>query len=114
MSERAILQKVQHPFLVGLRYAFQTDDKLYMVLDYVNGGELFFHLQKEGKFSESRAKMYAAEILLGLEHLHRMDIIYRDLKPENILLGSDGHVRLTDFGLAKGSMGTTDKTNTFC
>eukprot|EP00003_Mantamonas_plastica_P010729 TRINITY_DN201_c0_g1_i1.p2 TRINITY_DN201_c0_g1~~TRINITY_DN201_c0_g1_i1.p2 ORF type:complete len:289 (-),score=107.14 TRINITY_DN201_c0_g1_i1:1420-2286(-) len=114
MSERAILQKIEHPFLVSLKYAFQTEDKLYMVLDYVNGGELFFHLQKEGKFEEERAKLYAAEIILGLEHLHSMDIIYRDLKPENILLDIEGHIKLTDFGLAKSAMGVDDKTHTFC
>jgi serine/threonine protein kinase len=114
LSERKILQKINHPFLVGLKYAFQNEDKLYMVLDYVDGGELFFHLQREGKFSESRARLYAAEIMLGLAHLHEMEIIYRDLKPENILLDRDGHVKLTDFGLAKVDMGASSKTNTFC
>jgi len=76
-SERAILQKMQHPFLVGLKFAFQTEDKLYLVLDYVNGGELFFHLQKERRFSEERVRLYAAEIVLGLGFLHGTNIIYR-------------------------------------
>jgi len=84
-------------------------------LDYVNGGELFFHLQKEKKFSEERVKFYSAEILLALEHLHENGIIYRDLKPENILITSDGHITLTDFGLCKeGIEREEDRTGTFC
>eukprot|EP00164_Ancoracysta_twista_P004274 GFYU01005758.1.p1 GENE.GFYU01005758.1~~GFYU01005758.1.p1 ORF type:complete len:466 (-),score=161.18 GFYU01005758.1:888-2285(-) len=114
ISERNILQKIIHPFLVGLKFAFQTGDKLYMVLDYVNGGELFFHLQNEGKFDEDRVRLYSAEILLALEHLHDMNIVYRDLKPENILMTHDGHLKLTDFGLAKEVVSTNDKTSTFC
>ena len=84
-----------------MHYAFQTPDKLYFVLDFVNGGELFSHLRKDKKFSESRAKFYAAEIILALECLHSNNIIYRDLKPENILLDAKGHIKLTDFGLSK-------------
>jgi len=113
-SERAILQKMQHPFLVGLKFAFQTEDKLYLVLDYVNGGELFFHLQKERRFSEERVRLYAAEIVLGLGFLHGTNIIYRDLKPENILLDQDGHVMITDFGLCKEDVSETGTTHTFC
>ena len=112
-AERHILQAVQHPFMVHLRFAFQSEAKLYMVLDIVNGGELFFHLQQSGRFSEARARLYGAEILLALGHLHSIGIIYRDLKPENILLGRDGHVRLTDFGLAKQNI-SDNKTYTFC
>jgi len=119
-SEKSILQQVQHPFIVGLHYAFQTKDKLYMILDYVNGGELFFHLKHEGKFSESRVKFYTAEISLALAHLHNLGIVYRDLKPENILLDCDGHIVITDFGLSKQMMvppsGDTSEatTHTFC
>jgi len=104
----------KHPFLVGLRYSFQTAEKLYFVLDYVNGGELFFHLQKEKRFSEPRARFYTAEIVLAIEYLHSLDIIYRDLKPENILLDAEGHVALTDFGLAKEGIEIGDTTSTFC
>jgi serine/threonine protein kinase len=86
---------------MNLHYAFQTLDKLYLVMDFLNGGELFYHLRREQKFDESRIKYYAAEIILALECLHKEGIIYRDLKPENILLDSEGHVRLTDFGLSK-------------
>jgi serum/glucocorticoid-regulated kinase 2 len=83
-AEKAILQKIQHPFIVNLNFAFQTEDKLYMILDYINGGELFFHLKKEGNFSEDRVRIYAAEIVLALAHLHSFDIVYRDLKPESM------------------------------
>ncbi|TSK98481.1 Serine/threonine-protein kinase Sgk1 [Bagarius yarrelli] len=87
MAERNVLLKnVKHPFLVGLHYSFQTTDKLYFVLDFVNGGELFFHLQKERTFAESRARFYIAEMASALGYLHSLNIVYRDLKPENILL----------------------------
>lgn len=84
-TERTILQRIHNPFLVHLQFAFQTTDKLYMVLDFMAGGEIFFWLKKEKKFSENRSRMYAAEIVLALEALHSADIVYRDLKPENIL-----------------------------
>jgi len=113
-SEKQILQDMRHPFIVGLKYAFQTDEKLYLVLDFLSGGELFFHLKEETKFSVERAKFYAAEILLAIEHLHKHDIIYRDLKPENVVLNKEGHVVLTDFGLAKTSISNATPTYTFC
>eukprot|EP01104_Vermistella_antarctica_P015342 TRINITY_DN5016_c0_g1_i2.p1 TRINITY_DN5016_c0_g1~~TRINITY_DN5016_c0_g1_i2.p1 ORF type:complete len:431 (-),score=89.97 TRINITY_DN5016_c0_g1_i2:121-1413(-) len=91
-----------HPYLVSLHYAFQTDDKLYFVLDYLYGGSLFYHLKNSpSTFTEPFVKFYAAEILLALEHLHNHNIIYRDLKLENILFDAQGHAILTDFGLAK-------------
>jgi len=83
-----------------------------MILDYVNGGELFWHLKKEGMFSEERSKFYAAEIASALFHLHENGIIYRDLKPENLLLDSDGHIVITDFGLSKEIK--DEETHTFC
>ncbi|TUA03489.1 Serine/threonine-protein kinase Sgk2 [Bagarius yarrelli] len=87
MAERNVLLKsLKHPFLVGLHYSFQTPEKLYFVLDYVNGGELFFHLQRERCFSEARARFYAADVASAVGYLHSLNIIYRDLKPENILL----------------------------
>ena len=114
-SEKAILQKLAHPFLVNLNYAFQTPDKLYFVMDFVNGGELFFHLQQEERFDEPRIKFYAAEISLGLEYLHSNKILYRDLKPENILIRSSGHICLTDFGISKEFLESSDdRTATFC
>lgn len=115
MAERNVLLKnIKHPFLVGLHYSFQTRDKLYFVLDYVNGGELFFHLQRERYFPEPRAKFYAAEIASAIGYLHSLKIIYRDLKPENILLDYKGHIVLTDFGLCKEGIETSGTTSTFC
>uniref|UniRef100_A0A8C2JC52 Serine/threonine-protein kinase Sgk1 n=1 Tax=Cyprinus carpio TaxID=7962 RepID=A0A8C2JC52_CYPCA len=115
MAERNVLLKnVKHPFLVGLHYSFQTTDKLYFVLDFVNGGELFFHLQKERTFPEPRAKFYIAEMACALGYLHSLNIVYRDLKPENILLDSQGHIVLTDFGLCKEGISQADTTTTFC
>ncbi|TPX69348.1 hypothetical protein SpCBS45565_g02581 [Spizellomyces sp. 'palustris'] len=114
LAERTVLAKLAHPFIVPLKFSFQTPDKLYLVLAFVNGGELFHHLQKEGKFSEDRAKFYTAELLSALECLHGYNIIYRDLKPENILLDYTGHIALCDFGLCKLNMKDGNKTNTFC
>ena len=102
------------PFIVGLKFSFQTPTDLYLVTDYMSGGELFWHLQKEGRFNEGRAKFYIAELILALQHLHRHDIVYRDLKPENILLDANGHIALCDFGLSKANLTKNDTTNTFC
>jgi RAC serine/threonine-protein kinase len=114
-TERNVLGNVRHPFIVGLNMAFQSKDKLYFVLDYCAGGELFFHLNKLGKFPESRARFYAAEIILAISYVHKLGIIYRDLKPENVLLDAKGHVRLTDFGLSKeGINSSSSGANSFC
>jgi len=102
MTERQVLEAVrQSPFLVTLYYAFQTDAKLHLILDYVSGGELFTHLYQREKFAEDQVRIYIAEIIMALEHLHKLGIIYRDIKLENILLDSQGHIVLTDFGLSK-------------
>ena len=115
ITERRILEKSNCPFIVKLHYAFQTRSKLYMVMEYVNGGELFFHLTQQRVFSEMRTRFYIAEILLGLDYLHTNGIIYRDLKPENVLLDNRGHIRLTDFGLSKSGIdGENPKAFTFC
>lgn len=100
-SEREMLVRVRHPFLVNLWGTFQDVNNLYMVMDFVAGGELFSLLRKSQRFPNSVAKFYAAEVALALDYLHSLDIIYRDLKPENLLLGADGHVKVTDFGFAK-------------
>jgi serine/threonine protein kinase len=112
-AEKSILQKIQHPFIVRLHYAFQTKDKLYMILEFVNGGELFHHLKKDGRFPEVRVRFYAAEIVSAIAHLHSLGIVYRDLKPENILLDSEGHICITDFGLSK-ELKEGEGTHTFC
>jgi len=101
LGERNILMKIRSHFIVGLHYAFESSDKVYLVLDFVGGGDLFHHLRMHKKFSEECVRFWAAEICLALEELHGMNIVYRDLKPENILLEPDGHVVLVDFGLAK-------------
>jgi serine/threonine protein kinase len=114
-TERSVLGYVRHPFIVGMHMAFQSKDKLYFVLDYCAGGELFFQLGKVGKFSETRARFYTAEITLAISYVHTLDIIYRDLKPENVLLDAAGHIRLTDFGLSKeGISGSSSGANSFC
>jgi len=113
-AERNILEAIKFPFIVDLLYAFQTGGKLYLILEYLSGGELFMHLEREGVFLEDTASFYLAEITLALEHLHSEGIIYRDLKPENILLDQTGHIKLTDFGLCKESIYHADMTHTFC
>jgi p70 ribosomal S6 kinase len=113
-AERNILEAVKHPFIVDLIYAFQTKGKLYLILEYLSGGELFMQLERDGIFMEDTACFYVSEITLALEHLHRQGIIYRDLKPENILLDAQGHVKLTDFGLCKESIDESTVTHTFC
>ncbi|ETL36992.1 AGC protein kinase, variant 1 [Phytophthora nicotianae] len=114
MMERKIMSSIDHPFIVGLKYSFQTASKLVMVSDYCCGGEIFFHLKKFRSFSEAMVRFYAAELVAAIGHLHERDIIYRDLKPENILLDETGHVRLTDFGLSKTDCTDFTGAKTFC
>ncbi|KAK7385450.1 hypothetical protein VNO78_31171 [Psophocarpus tetragonolobus] len=112
-SERDILTKVDNPFVVRLRYPFQTKYRLYLVLDFVNGGHLFFQLYHQGLFREDLARFYAAGIICAVSYLHANDIMHRDLKPENILLDADGHAVLTDFGLAK-QFNENERSNSMC
>lgn len=114
MTERSILSEVQHPFIVKLYYAFQSNSKLYLIMEYVAGGELFTHMAKERIFTEDQAVFYTAELVLALVHLHRLGIVFRDAKPENILLDENGHLVLTDFGLSKTALGDEGRTSTFC
>jgi RAC serine/threonine-protein kinase len=114
-TEKNVLTKLVHPFLVNMYWCFQTEDKVCFVMDFVNGGELFSHLQANRRLPEDRVRFYSAEIVLGLEYLHNNGILYRDLKPENVLLSEDGHAILTDFGIAKeGLIAANDRTATFC
>ncbi|KDO24963.1 AGC protein kinase [Saprolegnia parasitica CBS 223.65] len=104
--ERDVLREVRHPFVASLHFAFQNEDKLYMGMEYLNGGDLRYHLQlslrdTNGLMPHRRVQLYAAELVAALAHLHSINIIYRDLKPENILVASDGHLKLVDFGLSK-------------
>ncbi|XWS09520.1 hypothetical protein CRYUN_Cryun40dG0091600 [Craigia yunnanensis] len=112
-AERDILTKVDHPFIVQLKYSFQTKYRLHLVLDFINGGHLFFQLYHHGLFREDLARIYTAEIVSAVSHLHANGIMHRDLKPENILLDADGHVKLTDFGLAK-QFNENTRSNSLC
>lgn len=110
-NEKDILSKINHPFLVRLYWTTHTNSLLYLLLEYVPGGELFQLMRKKEKFESKIAIFYASEVLLALDYLHHFDILYRDLKPENILIDADGHVRLVDFGFAKQ---TKERTFTLC
>jgi serine/threonine protein kinase len=109
LVERQVLVEARHPFIVQLHWTFQTRSHLYFVLEFCEGGELYYHLARRGRFDESVARFYFCEVLLGLEYLHARNIVHRDLKVENILLDNDGHVRLTDFGVSKVVKSKHDK-----
>jgi serine/threonine protein kinase len=113
-TERDILMRVKHPFIVKLNYAFQSNEKLYLVLDYCSGGNLGYYLRQEGLFSEDVARFYLCEIILALEELHSQGIIYRDLKPDNVLVDGEGHALLTDFGLSKRNVSEGCPSKSFC
>jgi len=113
ITERKVLRSANHPFVARLRYAFQSASRLYLLTDFFGGGELLEHIRRSGRFSEAQARFFVAEVALGLEYLHERGICHRDLKPENVLLDLDGHVRLTDFGLAKMGLRTA-LTSTMC
>ena len=113
-TERRIMEYVESPFVVSLKYAMQTKTNLYFFLDFIPGGELYWHLNRAQRFDEELARFYAAELALALSTLHGANIIYRDLKPENVLLDATGHVCLCDFGLSKDDMQDSDKAYAFC
>ena len=114
LTERDVLAITNHPFIVGLNYAFQTNKKLFLILDYCPGGDLSEYIEREKRFKEDRAKIYLSEVLLALEDLHKRDIIYRDLKPDNVILDEDGHALLTDFGLSKQGIINNSGAKSFC
>jgi len=116
LTENRVLQTIRHPFIVGLKYSFTTEDRLCFVTEYVSGGELFVHLKNEPsrRFSEERTRFYAAEIVCALGYLHKRGIIYRDLKLENLLLDRNGHIKMVDFGLCKDEIFGNKLTSTFC
>ena len=113
-TERDLMVKINNPFIVNIKFAFQDESKLYIVSDFMQGGDMFYHLHSQKKFEESRAKFYAIELILGLEYLHKNSMIYRDLKPENILMDSKGHLKISDFGLSKILDSPDDKAYTLC
>ncbi|KAH9094702.1 hypothetical protein LEN26_018106 [Aphanomyces euteiches] len=114
MAERRILTEISHPFVVKLYYAFQSETKLYLVMDYLSGGSLAMHLRRRRKFPEEWARFYAAEVAAAIAHLHHVNIIYRDAKLENVLMDHEGHVRITDFGLSKQGVSGLQGATTFC
>ena len=111
--EKKILQSLDHPFLVGMVFCFQTEERIYFVMPFVRGGELFQHLRATKFFPEEKVKFYAASIGLALDYLHSKGIIYRDIKPENILIGENGYLKLIDFGMAK-IVKNGEKATSFC
>jgi serine/threonine protein kinase len=111
-SECMLLSSLRHPFIVDLFASFQDSENIYLVMEAVLGGEMFTQLHRLNSFSEDIARFYAAEIVIALEYLHSRSVVYRDLKPENVLLGSDGHIKLIDFGFAK--LLDNSRTYTMC
>ena len=112
-SERNLMVKIHCPFIVNIKFAFQNDSKLYLVQEFIQGGDLFLHIHSQSKFSNEKTKFYIIELCLAIHFLHENNMLYRDLKPENILIGADGHIKITDFGLCK-ILSDLDKTYTIC
>jgi len=110
-AEKQILCLIEHPFIVNLLTTFQDEKRLFMLLEYVNGGEIFSHLRKEGRLPNDHGRFYVGEIVLAFAYLHSLNVVYRDLKPENLLLDAHGHIKITDFGFAKV---VQDRTWTLC
>ena len=114
ISEWNIMKKLENPFIVSLKHAFQTPKYLYLVMEFCSGKDLSWHLDQRNNFNEPMARLWIAEVILAIEYLHNRNIIYRDLKPSNVLVTKNGHVKLTDFGLAKENMLGMDFAQTFC
>ena len=114
INERILLSKMNNPFLVKLYCCFQDNEHLYFIMEFIQGGELFFHLHRETRFDDEKTRFYIAELILALNFLHQNKIIYRDIKPENILLDNEGHIKLTDFGLSKICSAKNEKVFTIC
>ena len=112
-SERNLMIQISCPFIVNIKFAFQNDFKLFLVQEFLQGGDLFFHIHTQPKFSNEKTKFYVTELVIAIEFLHKNNMLYRDLKPENILIDANGHIKLTDFGLSK-ILSNSEKTYTIC
>ena len=113
-AERDLMVKINCPFIVNIKFAFQDAVSLYIITEFMQGGEMFFHLHRERKFSEEKTRFYIVEMVLAIEFLHKNKMLYRDLKPENIMIDSNGHIKLTDFGLSKMIKKSKEKAFTIC
>jgi serine/threonine protein kinase len=113
-AERDLMVRINCPFIVNIKFAFQDSVKLYIITEFMQGGEMFFHLHKEKRFSNEKTRFYIIEIILAIEFLHKNKMLYRDLKPENIMIDSNGHIKLTDFGLSKMVKKQKEKAFTIC
>jgi len=113
-AERDLMVKINCPFIVNIKFAFQDNLKLYIITEFMQGGEMFFHLHKEKKFSNEKTRFYIIELILAIEFLHKNKMLYRDLKPENIMVDASGHIKLTDFGLSKMFKKQKEKAFTIC
>ena len=113
-TERDLMVKINCPFIVNIKFAFQDEFKLYIITEFMQGGEMFFHLHKEKKFSNEKTRFYIIELILAIEFLHKNNMLYRDLKPENIMIDANGHIKLTDFGLSKMVTKSKEKVFTIC
>ena len=113
-AERDLMVKINCPFIVNIKFAFQDNVKLYIITEFMQGGEMFFHLHKEKRFSNEKTRFYIIELVLAIEFLHNNKMLYRDLKPENIMVDATGHIKLTDFGLSKKVKKQKEKAFTIC
>ncbi|CAI2355830.1 unnamed protein product [Caenorhabditis sp. 36 PRJEB53466] len=113
-AERDVLASVRSPFICDLVYAFQTNGKLVLIFEFLQGGDLFTELQRRNVLPQKDAVFYTTEVFIAVEHLHRCGVLHRDLKPENVMIDASGHLKLTDFGLCKPDIGQDSRTNSYC